>query len=92
MIQDRSGGSRRRYSPTTRYPIFFAIAHAAFGVVTGKSATTHVSGESFWEHMRQHPEENEIFNRALAELRGDEHQQVADAYDWVGVNTLYAAY
>jgi hypothetical protein len=57
-------------------------------VVTGKSATTHVFGESFWEHMRQHPEESETFNRALAELRSDEHPQIADAYDWTGVNSV----
>jgi hypothetical protein len=54
----------------------------------GKSATTHVFGESVWEHFRQHPQENETFNRTLAEVRADEHQQVADAYDWACVNTI----
>lgn len=38
--------------------------------------------------MRRFPAENELFNRALAELRGDEHRQIADAYDWSGVHTV----
>jgi hypothetical protein len=59
-----------------------------YSVATGKSATEHVFGESFWEHMRKHPDENGAFNRALAELRGDEHQQIAAAYDWSDVDTV----
>jgi len=62
-----------------------ALGHS---VVTGKSATNYVFGESVWEHFGRHPEDNEAFNRALAELRGNEHQQIADAYDWAGVNTV----
>jgi ubiquinone/menaquinone biosynthesis C-methylase UbiE len=62
-----------------------ALGHS---VVTGESATRHVFGESFWDHARRHPQENETFNRALAELRGEEHQQIADAYDWSGVHTV----
>jgi hypothetical protein len=62
-----------------------ALGHS---VVTGQSATHHVFGESFWEYARRHPEEGETFNRALAELRGEEHQQIADAYDWSAANTV----
>jgi len=62
-----------------------ALGHS---LVTGQSATHHVFGESFWEYARRHPEENETFNRALAELRGEEHEQIADAYDWSGVGTV----
>jgi len=62
-----------------------ALGHS---VVTGQSATQHVFGESFWDYARRHPEENETFNRALAELRSDEHQQIANAYDWSGTNTV----
>jgi len=62
-----------------------ALGHS---VVTGQSAAGHVFGESFWEYARRHPEAGAIFNRALAELRGEEHQQIADAYDWTGVHTV----
>jgi hypothetical protein len=37
--------------------------------------------------MRRRPDEYEMFNRALADLRGDEHQRIAGAY-WSGVNTV----
>jgi len=62
-----------------------ALGHS---VVTGQSATHLVFGDSFWEYARRYPEEGETFNRALAELRGEEHQQIADAYDWTRVNTV----
>jgi hypothetical protein len=55
-----------------------ALAHSA---KTGQSATRHEFGESFWEHGKKHPKEGETFNRALAEPRGDEHQQIANAYE-----------
>jgi hypothetical protein len=62
-----------------------ALGHSA---VTGQSATRHVFGESFWDHAKQHPKDGETFNRALAELRGDEHQQIANAYEWNGVKAI----
>jgi hypothetical protein len=62
-----------------------ALAHS---VVTGESAAQHVFGQSFWDYKRAHPEENDTFNRALAELRGEEHQQIADAYDWTGTKSV----
>lgn len=73
------------YSSTHFLQSSAALGHS---LITGESATTHVFGESVWEHMRKNPEEGETFNRALAELRGDEHQQIADAYDWTGVATV----
>jgi hypothetical protein len=88
LFRNRPGGLRHvalYYSSDHFLKSAAALGHS---VVTGQSATTHLFGQSFWEHMRQHPEENETFNRALAELRGDEHQQIADAYDWAGANTV----
>ncbi|HMK23003.1 MAG TPA: methyltransferase, partial [Terriglobales bacterium] len=85
LFRNRAGGLRNLalyYSSDHFLRSALALNHS---VITGESATTHVFGQSFWEHMRQRPEENETFNRALAELRGDEHQQIADAYDWSGV-------
>lgn len=61
-----------------------ALGHS---VMTGKASFVHVFGESFWDRMRRLPEEHELFNRALADLRSDEHQQIADAYEWNGVKT-----
>lgn len=88
LFRDRPGGLRNMalYHSSDQYQK--SAAALGHSVITGKAATSHVFGKSFWEHLRQHPEEHEIFNRALAELRSDEHQQVADAYDWVDVNTV----
>jgi hypothetical protein len=88
LFRNRPGGLRNfaLYNSSDHYiKSAAALGHSA---VTGQSAMNHVFGESFWEYVRQHPEENETFNRALAELRGEEHQQIADAYDWTGVNTV----
>ena len=38
---------------------------------TGKSSFEHVYGASFWDRMRRLPNEYEMFNRALADLRSD---------------------
>ncbi|HYC09972.1 MAG TPA: methyltransferase [Steroidobacteraceae bacterium] len=86
---------RQRPGGLCNYALYNSSDHhvrsaAALGhsVVTGESATQQVFGESFWEYARRHPQENETFNRALAELRGEEHQQIADAYDWSAVHTV----
>jgi len=88
LFRNRPGGLRNLalyYSSDDLQKSAAALGHS---VVTGQSATECVLGQSFWEYMRQHPEKNETFNRALAELRGDEHRQIADAYDWNGVSTI----
>jgi hypothetical protein len=88
IFRDRPGGLHNvaiHYSSAHFVRSAAALGHSA---VTGDSATVHVFGESAWEHMRKHPEEGDTFNRALAELRGEEHQQIADAYDWVGVSSV----
>jgi hypothetical protein len=64
-----------------------SAADLGHSMKTGEASFVHVFGESFWDRMRRLPEEHELFNRALADLRSDEHQQVADAYDWNGVKT-----
>lgn len=88
LFRNRLGGLRNAalfYCSDQFLKSAAALGHSA---VTGESATHHVFGESIWDYLRQRPEESEKFNRALAELRGGEHQQLADAYDWTSVNTV----
>lgn len=88
LYRNRPGGLRNCalfYSSDHFLKSATGLGHS---VVTGESATNYIFGESVWEHFRKHPEENDVFNHALVELRGNEHQQVADAYDWTGVNTV----
>jgi len=88
LFRNRPGGLRNLALYYSSDDVQKSAAALAYSMETGQAATTHVLGKSFWEHMREHPEKNETFNRALAELRGDEHRQIADAYDWRGVSTV----
>jgi hypothetical protein len=65
-----------------------SAAELGYSVKTGKSSFELVYGESFWDRMRRFPDEHEMFNRALADLRSDEHQRIAAAYDWSGVSAV----
>ena len=88
MFRNRPGGlcNYALYVSSEHYAkSVAALGHSA---VTGQSATRHVFGESFWEYAKKHPGDGETFNRALAELRGDEHRQIADAYEWNGVTSV----
>lgn len=88
LFRDRAGGLRNfaLYMSSDHYVrAAAALGHSA---VTGQSAMSRVFGESFWEYAKRHPDENETFNRALAELRGGEHQQIADAFDWTAVKVV----
>ena len=65
-----------------------SAAELGHSVKTGESSFERVYGESFWDRMRRLPEDHEMFNRALADIRSDEHQQIAGAYDWTDVKTV----
>ncbi len=68
----------------------FSRSCAALGhsLETGRAAHDHALGQSVWEYMRDHPEENAAFNRGLAEIRKDEQAAIAAAYDWTGVTSV----
>jgi len=68
----------------------FLRSSAALGqsLETGRAAHDHALGQSVWEWMREHPEDNAAFNRGLAEIRKDEQAAIAAAYDWSGVTSV----
>jgi len=88
LFRDRAGGLRNFALYMSSDYHVRAAAALGHSVVTGQSAMSHVFGASFWEYAKRHPDENEVFNRGLAELRGEEHQQIADAFDWAGVEVV----
>lgn len=51
-----------------------ALGHS---LETGQPAHDHAFGQTVWEYLRDNPDENAAFNRGLAEVRKDEHGQVA---------------
>jgi hypothetical protein len=88
FFSDRPGGLRNAALFWGGQHVLESAAELGYSVRTGKSSFEHVYGESFWDRMRRLPDEYEMFNRALADLRSDEHQRIAGAYDWSGVNTV----
>lgn len=88
FYRDRPGSLRNAFLFWGSEHVIQSAAALGHTMRTGDAAFIHVFGESFWDRMQRFPEENELFNRALAELRGDEHRQIADAYDWSGVHTV----
>jgi hypothetical protein len=87
FFRDRPGGLRNAARFWGGEHVLKSAAELAYSVRTGQSSFEHVYSESFWDRMRRLPDEYEMFNRALADLRSDEHQRIAGAYDWSGVST-----
>ncbi len=88
FFRDRPGGLRNAALFWGGEHVLKSAAELGYSVKTGKSSFEHVYAESFWDRMRRLPDEYEMFNRALADLRSDEHQRIAGSYDWSGVNTV----
>jgi hypothetical protein len=88
FFRDRPGGLRNAALFWGGEPVLKSAAELGHSVKTGESSFEHVYGESFWDRMHRLPDEHEMFNRALADLRSDEHQQIAGAYDWTHVKTV----
>jgi hypothetical protein len=66
---------------------------AALGVMpavleTGRTGVEIALGTSFFDYIRQHPDEEAIFNRTMIAVHGDEPAAVADAYDFSGIGKV----
>lgn len=88
FFRDQPGGLRNAVLFWGGDHLLRSAAELGHSVRTGDASFEHVHNESFWDRMRRLPNEYEMFNRALADLRSDEHQQMASAYDWNNVNTV----
>jgi hypothetical protein len=87
LYRERPGGIRNAVLFWGDEHVLKSAAELGHSVTTGESSFQHVYGETFWDRMRRFPNEGEMFNRALADLRGDEHRQIASAYDWTKAET-----
>jgi len=88
FFRERPGGLRNAVLFWADEHLLKSAAELGYSVKTGLSSFEHVYGESFWDRMRRLPDENQMFNLALADMRSDEHQRIAGAYDWSGVKTV----
>jgi hypothetical protein len=83
------GGGLRNYALFATSEQFLKSAMALpHSLETGQAAHDHALGQKVWEYFRDHPEDNEAFNRGLAEIRTDEQAAIAAAYDWAGVESV----
>jgi hypothetical protein len=55
---------------------------------TGRTGVEIALGTSFFDHLRQHPDEEAVFNRMMIAFHGAEPAAVAEAYDFSGIGTL----
>jgi hypothetical protein len=88
LLRNRPGGLRNLAWVLSSDQYIRATAGVRHGLLTGESPFQHVNGESFWDYLRSTPEDNEAFNRMFAEIRGDEHVAIANAYDWSGLRII----
>lgn len=88
LFRNRPGGLRNYALFATSEQFLRSAAALGHSLETGGAAHDHVFGQTVWGYMRDNPEEGAAFNRGLAEVRKDEHGEVAQAYDWTGVNTI----
>jgi hypothetical protein len=59
-----------------------AWGYLLHSVRTGENAMRHILGESVWEYRAAHPEEAEVFDRAMTDLTRTSHRDLLDAYDF----------
>jgi hypothetical protein len=88
LFRDAPGGLRNYALFATSEQFLKSSAALGRSLETGQAAHDHALGQSVWEYMRDHPEDNAAFNKGLAEIRKDEQAAIAAAYDWAGVTSV----
>ena len=88
LFRDVPGGLRNYALFATSEQFLKSSAALGHSLETGLAAHDHAFGQSVWEYMRDHPEDNAAFNRGLAEIRKDEQAAIAAAYPWAGVTSV----
>ncbi|HYO82901.1 MAG TPA: methyltransferase [Bryobacteraceae bacterium] len=53
-----------------------------YTVKTGKPATEHTFGMSFWEYLAKHPDQQQLFNSSMDEVTRRDAEIVVKAYDF----------
>jgi hypothetical protein len=88
LFRDAPGGLRNYALFATSDQFVKSCGALGRSLETGQAAHDHALGQSVWEYMRDHPEDNVAFNRGLAEIRKDEQSAIAAAYDWTDVTSV----
>jgi hypothetical protein len=88
LFRDAPGGLRNYALFATSEQFTKSCGALGRSLETGQAAHNYAFGQSVWEYMRDHPDDNVAFNRGLAEIRKDEQSAIAAAYDWTDVTTV----
>ncbi|MFN7971056.1 MAG: methyltransferase [Acidobacteriota bacterium] len=78
-------GSLRNWFLTNGGPIYNAFGGAVHSARTGKPAFDLVYGMSFFDYLREHPDEGAIFNAAMHEFTRQANSSLLASYDFRGV-------
>jgi len=73
------------YGSSVMWRVWGGLLHS---VQTGESASRHVHGVSFYEHLLRHPEVGDPFNRYMAKTSEWHTEAMIWAYDFGGIKTL----
>ena len=88
LFRDAPGCMRNYALFATSDQYLNSFAALGRSLENGRAGHDLALGQSVWDYMRDHPEENVAFNRGLAEIRKDEQAAIAAAYDWTGVTSV----
>lgn len=88
LRSDVPGGMRPLARTLTDPAVWSAWGHLGHSVRTGENAFEALHGVDIWEHRRQHPEHNAIFNDNMAAQSTFTAAAVASAYDFSAVSSV----
>lgn len=67
---------------------FHTFAEALHSIRTGEPVCERATGMEFFDYLAVHPEEGEIFNRAMSEFSQSISSAVVQAYDFRGIGKI----
>jgi O-methyltransferase domain/Dimerisation domain len=83
LLRSDVPGSLRGWAAFVGRPYFRAAwSELEYSVRTGKNAFGHVHGTDVWSYRAEHPDESEIFDRAMESLTASSNRALLDAYDF----------
>jgi len=83
LLRSDVPGSLRGWAAFIGRPYFSAAwSELEHSVRTGENAFRHVHGTDVWSYRAEHPEESEIFDRAMESLTASSNRALLDAYDF----------
>jgi hypothetical protein len=81
-------GSQRAMAMMTGEEHYVAYGELLYSVQTGRTAFDKVFGESVFDFLSKHPEQAELFDRAMVSIHGRETGPMLEAYDFFGIGVL----